>query len=105
MYKDPDDLEGLVSLVSSIPSGCTPFLPPLLQGSLKPKGKGLMEASRLRLSVPGSLILRIMSGYCCGYGIGSHLLREEAALMMAEQGTESTATSVNNAGVIFASVR
>lgn len=40
-------LEDLDSLVTSIPLALPLFLPPLMQGSLNPEGRGLMEASPL----------------------------------------------------------
>lgn len=46
--------EGLL-LVSSVPSGS--YNLPLPQGSLSPKGRGLVETSHLRLSVPRYLTL------------------------------------------------
>jgi hypothetical protein len=48
------DLEGLVFLVSSMPSGSY-TLPPLQRGSLNSEGRFLMDTSHLELSVPRSL--------------------------------------------------
>lgn len=47
MRFDHADLERLVFLASSIPSGFYTLLPPLLQGSLSPEGRDLMEKSHL----------------------------------------------------------
>lgn len=55
MCVGPVDLEGLVCLVSSVPSGYL-FLPPLLQGFPTPEGRDLMEMSCLGLSVLRSVI-------------------------------------------------
>lgn len=72
-------------LVSAFPSS-TCFPPPLLQGSLIPEGRDLMETSHLRQSVPRSLTLCTLSSV--GLYICSHLLQEEASLRMAKQGTD-----------------
>ena len=56
-------LEGLISLLSSLPLALTIFVLLLLQSSLIPEGENLMETSHLGLSVPRSLTLHIVS---CG---------------------------------------
>ena len=59
MCVDLVDLEGLVSVVSSIHSGSYTFffLPPILQASFSPEERNLMEISHLGLKVLRSLIL------------------------------------------------
>lgn len=52
-------LEGRISLVSSIPTGSTVFLPPRLQSSLSPEGKDF--TFYLEPSVPWSLTLCTLS--------------------------------------------
>lgn len=55
--------------------------------SLHPEGRDWIETSFLGLSVPGSPDLCLSSA--CGSCTWESLLREEASLMMAKQGTES----------------
>ena len=66
--------------------GLTFFLPPVLQDSLGWEGKDLMEISYLWLSVSRFPTLCTISG--CGSLYFSHLLKEAASLIMAEQGSE-----------------
>lgn len=63
MCIDLVDSEIPLSFASFIPTGSCTFPAPLLQGSLSPKGKDLMEIPYLWLNVPCSLILSIISGY------------------------------------------
>lgn len=72
MCINPADLEGLVPLVSSIPSDSytRPLWPPLLQGSVGLEGRDLMETSKLR---DESLI------FCITFGYGSLNLLPPAA--------------------------
>ena len=64
---DPVDLEGPGSLLPPFTLALITFLLPLLQTSLNPKEKDLMETFLLGLSVPWSLSLCIMSGCGCLY--------------------------------------
>lgn len=48
----PGDLEGLVSFVSSIPSGSYSFLPPLQHSDQSSEERDLMQISLLGTSVP-----------------------------------------------------
>lgn len=61
------------------------LLPPLLQGSLNPERKDLMEPSHSGLSVPRCPILCTLAVDHC---ICSYLLQEEVSLMTAEQVTD-----------------
>ena len=56
--------------------------PPLRQSSLSPEGRGLMATSHLELSVPRSPTLCTLSSSGCCFN--SHLLQEEASLLMVE---------------------
>ena len=57
------------------------LLPSLQWSSQNPEGRDLMDASHLGLNVPSSLSPCTLPVRLC---IGSHLLQEEASLMMAE---------------------
>lgn len=80
------DLDGLVFLVTSIPSGSYTLLLPFLWAFLGTAGRNLMKASCLWLNVPRSLTLFTMSGWGCLRLFP--LLQGEAFLMRAEQGTD-----------------
>ena len=90
MYINPVDVEGLVFMVSSIPFGSYAlYASSFLQSSLSSGWRDVMETSPVELTFPKSLILCII--YDCGSPICFHLLQEEVFLMVAEQGTDSTA--------------
>ena len=78
-------LKGLIFLVSSI-SFVSYSLFHLLQCFLSSVGRDLMETSHLGLSVPRSLTLCMLSGYCSLYLFLSAAWGE-ASLITAEQGT------------------
>lgn len=59
---------------------------PVLQETLSPEGKGLMESSFEGLNVPRSLTLWII--LAVGVYTGSHLLQEETSLVLDKQGTD-----------------
>ena len=61
------NLEHLAFLVSSIHLDFRCFLPHLLQGSLKPKRKDLIEASHLQMSIPRFFYLCLRSGCVSQY--------------------------------------
>jgi len=81
---EPLHLEGLVFLVFSVPFGSYILsVSSSANPSLSPEERDLMEASLLGLSVPRSLTLCLMSG--CWFHICSHLLQEEASLMLVSK--------------------
>lgn len=66
--------EGIISVQRTL------FLPPLLQGSLDPEGRDLMEeTSRLRLNVPRSLILCCESLYLFPSNTGGNISNDSWA--------------------------
>lgn len=73
-----------VSLESSLPLALTVIIPsPLLHSFLSPRGSVLLKTSHLGMSAQKSLNL-LHSVQVLGLCVSSHLLQEEASLMMAE---------------------
>ena len=81
----PIDLETLFPRCPPSPFVLPLSPPPLLQGSLCPEGRDLMETAPLGLSVPRSLTTNCLA---VGLYMSSHLPQEKTSLMMAKQGTE-----------------
>jgi hypothetical protein len=77
-------LEGLVSLLPSVPSALTLFPPPLLHGSMSQEERHLMEPSCSELRLQGLSISAYHLTAVCSVG---SLLQEEAPLM-DEQDTD-----------------